>query len=215
MARYLVLLAVAIAAHAQGTTPKASATEYPVHVKSGLNEIGAEYMVHSFSAGEQMYVAEKYLVVEVALFPPKGKSVKVEASKFSLRVNGKKPLAVQNPAMVAASLKHQGWLSRHGLDGGIGLPGIGGGMGGPRTQSPFPGGPDPNRLPEPPRAPGGDSNTPHKDELNPEELLMKTALPEGNFDGPVSGFLYFPWTGKASAIKSIDLMYDDLKITLR
>src|SRR5512141_98224 len=99
MVRYLVFLAGALAAYAQGspgmtipaegTTPKASAAEYPVHARSGNLAIGAEYLVHSFGSGEQMYLAENYLVVEVALFPAKGESVTAGAGKFALRVNGK------------------------------------------------------------------------------------------------------------------------------
>ena len=75
--RYLVFLAFALAARAQGppgmgigaegTRPKASAAEYPVRAQSGNLAIGAEYMVHSFGSGERMYLAENYLVVEVAL----------------------------------------------------------------------------------------------------------------------------------------------------
>ena len=53
--RPLILLLAAVAAQAQGTTPKISAAEYPEHVQSGLNEIGAEYMVHSFSEGKQTF----------------------------------------------------------------------------------------------------------------------------------------------------------------
>ena len=72
-----------------------------------------------------------------------------------------------------------------------------------------------NRLPSPPRAPNGDSNTPQKETVKADELLMKTALPEGPHKGPVSGFVYFPWRGKVSTIKSIELVYDDVTIRLR
>jgi hypothetical protein len=215
MGRFLILLAAAVAAHAQGTTPKASANEYPVHAEVGANDIGAEYTVHSFNAGEEMYIAENYLVVEVALFPPKGKSVDVEMDKFSLRVSGKKnALMPDSPSVVAASLHHRDWTQRIPLPG-IGMGGTGGGMGGPRTQSPFPGGQDPNRLPAPPRAPDADPNVPARETVKPEELLMKTALPNGIHKGPVSGFIYFAWKGKASSIKSIDLLYDGVLLKLR
>src|ERR1035441_7199773 len=90
--RYLVILAFALLAQAQGTQPKASAAEYPVQAVAGNLAIGAEYTVHSFGSGEQMYLAENYLVVEVALFPPKGESVTADAAGFALRVNGKKTL---------------------------------------------------------------------------------------------------------------------------
>jgi hypothetical protein len=220
MARYVIFFAAAIAAYAQGTTPKPTAEEYPVHAAAGRDQLGAEYMVHSFSSGEQMFIAENYLVVEVALIPPKGDQVHVETTRFSLRVNGKKPLQPENPAAVVASLKHRDWQLPRGPQGGIGIPGIG--VGFPRQQGgPFPGGNDPNnpngngRLPAPPRAPDGDSNTPKKEPVNAEDILMKTALPEGTYKGAVSGFIYFPWRGKASSIKSIDLLYDDVTLKLR
>ena len=87
--KYLAIIAVLAAGYAQtsrptiateGTPPKPSAAEYPVQAKSGNLEIGADYLVHSFGTGEQMYLAENYLVVEVALFPPKGESVTVDSS---------------------------------------------------------------------------------------------------------------------------------------
>ncbi len=216
MLRYLVFLAAAIAAHAQGTTPKSAAQEYPVHAASGLNQIGADYMVHSFSSGQRMYLAENFLVVEVALFPPKGEIVQVDAGQFALRVNGKKlALMAQNPAMVAANLKHRDWQTPRGPQADLGLGGINVGLGRPRTQAPFPGGPEQNRLPTPPRAPDGDVNTPPRQTLPPEEVLIQTALPEGSYKGPVAGFVYFAWQGKASTIKSLDLIYAGVPLKLR
>ena len=123
--RYLAFLAAVLAAHAQGspglgihaegTPPKASAAEYPVQAESGSLAIGAEYMVHSFGSGEQMYLAENYLVVEVALFPPKGGSFTADAGKFALRVNGKRTLLyAQNPPMVASNLNRRDYNAPRG-----------------------------------------------------------------------------------------------------
>ena len=116
--RYLWLLAAALAAHAQGppgsgtrpegTHPKASAAEYPVQAQSGNLAIGAEYTVHSFGSGEQMYLAENYLVVEVALFPPKGESVTADAASFALRLNGKRTLLPSPVPAGAASHQSHG-----------------------------------------------------------------------------------------------------------
>ncbi len=215
MVRYLVFLAAAVAAYAQGSPPKPSADDYPVQAKSGTTRIGADFMVHSFSAGEDMFIAEKFLVVEVAFYPPKDGKVAVATSDFTLTVNGKKPLAAQNPAMVASALKHRDWQFPRGPLGNLGVGGVNVGGGQPRTQPPYPGAPDPNRLPNPPRAPDGDSNTPQRETPNAEEVLFKTALPEGTHSKPVSGFIFFPWTGKVSSIKSLELMYDGVAIKLR
>lgn len=215
--RIWIALAAALVLHAQGTTPKPSPSEYPVYAVAGHNEIGAEYMVHSFSAGEAMYIAENYLVVEVAFYPPGKKDpIAIDAAKLGLRVNGKKvPLVAQNPSLVAANLNHRDWQMPRGPQGDVGYGGIGVGMGGPRTQPPFPGGPDRNRLPNPPRSPDADPNVPPKEQEKPEEVLMKTALPNGVHEGPVSGFVYFPWQGKASSIKSLELIYDGTSLKLR
>src|SRR5215471_9667051 len=100
----------AVVAWAQGTTPKTKASDYPVHDAIGSTEIGADYMVHSFGRGEQLFIVERYLVVEVALFPPKDGTVTVDPLHFGLRVNGKKiPITPQPPSMVAAHLKHREW----------------------------------------------------------------------------------------------------------
>jgi len=72
MAHRAALLLPALAgtlAAQYGTAPKASEQEYPVRAKLEKLSIGAEYLVHSFSSGRQMFIAKDYLVVEVALFP--------------------------------------------------------------------------------------------------------------------------------------------------
>jgi hypothetical protein len=227
--RYLVFLAAALAAHAQsdprpptyseGTQTKTSAAEYPVRATSGNLAIGAEYMVHSFGSGEQMYLAENYLVVEVALFPPKGEGITAESAKFALRVNGKKVLLYpQTPQMVASNLNHRDWSAPRGPTADLGVGGVGVGLGYPQSRSPFPGAPDENRrLPNPPRAPdagvpgGGEA----KERVRPEEVLVRTALPEDAHRGPVSGFLYFPYAGKVSGLKSVELLFEDAVMKLR
>ena len=162
--RYLAIFAFALAAHAQGspgleiraegTQPKASAAEYPVQAISGNLTIGAEYMVHSFGGGEQMYLAERYLVVEVALFPPKGESVTADATKFALRVNGKKTLLYpQSPALVASHLNQREWETTRRVEADLGVAGVNIGLGHPEQRDPATGVPTGRRLPNPPRAP--------------------------------------------------------------
>jgi hypothetical protein len=217
--RYLVFLAVVpLAAHAQGTQPKASAAEYPVQAESGNLAIGAEYMVHSFGGGELMYLAENYLVVEVALFPPKGESVTADAAKFALRVNGKKTLLyAQSPALVASHLNQRGWETPRGATADLGVGGVDIGLGHPQDRDPVTGAPRGRRLPNPPRAP--DAGVPGGGEARqrerPEEVLIRTALPEDPHRPAVSGFLYFPYQGKASGVKSIDLLFQDAVMKLK
>ncbi|MFI5113467.1 MAG: hypothetical protein ACHP9S_11600 [Terriglobales bacterium] len=226
--RYLVFLAFALAAHAQGTSgleihaegtqPKASAAEYPVQAESGNLAIGADYMVHSFGAGEQMYLAENYLVVEVALFPPKGESVTADAARFALRVNVKKTLLyAQSPALVASHLNRRDWETTRGVTADLGVGGVDIGLGQPQERDPVTGAPRGRRLPAPPRAPdtGIPSGVERTQRERPEELLIRTALPEVTLRGAVSGFLYFPYQGKASGLKSIDLLFQDAVMKLK
>src|SRR5271157_4221493 len=107
--RYWLLLFSA-AAFGQGTEAKPKAEDYEAHASTRTAAIGAEYMVHSFSRGDKAFLAKDYLVVEVALFPPKGETIEVRNSDFELRINGRKALVTPDAvSMVAASLQHPEW----------------------------------------------------------------------------------------------------------
>jgi hypothetical protein len=188
-----------------GTAPKASAQDYPVHAKLEKLSIGAEYLVHSFSRGREMFIAKDYLVVEVALYPANGESLLVNAGHFSLRVNDRKQVLLpQAPEFVANSLKYPD--SNTGLHTVETLGPVV--LGQPRTVDRFPGDPNARSGPEPPRVPednpGGLEKSPP---VKPEELVVQTALPEGERRKPASGFLYFPYRGKVSRIRSLELLF--------
>ena len=203
---------------AQGTTPKPSAADYPAHGEADGVAIGAEYMVHSFGSGEQMYLARNYLVVEVALYPPKDTTFTADRSRFELHVNGKKTgIAPQAPQAVAANLSHPEWQSEQpGVSAAGGGGGIGVGTGNPTRGTPFPGAPQ-QRLPAPPRAPDADSSggLDRKTPVRAEEVLLQTALPVEPHRGPVSGFLFFPYSGKTGSIKSLELFYEGAVLKVR
>ena len=219
--RYLAILLTVAAGLAQtdrakifieGTPPKASASEYPITGHWASLDIGADYLVHSFGTGEQMYMAENFLVVEVALFPEKGESVTVAYGPFQLRINGKKTLlAPLAPAFAASNLNRRDPNQSGGPMAGINLGGIGIGTGGQRGGSPYPGGPDDRRMPAPPRSDDGEL----KPVVRAEDILVRTALPDGTFKGPVSGFLYFPYNGKASSVKTAELWFHDVALKLK
>jgi hypothetical protein len=213
----MVGLAVAVLAAAQGTTPKPSAADYPVRSEAGGVPIGGEFMVHSFGSGEQMYVVENYLVVEVALYRPKDQEQTLDISQFALHINGKKTgIVTQAPSMVAASLNHRDWQQRPAMDVGAGAGPIGVGTGYPPNRAPFPGAPQP-RYPAPPRAPDADppGGMERRAAVTPADILMRTALPTEPRRGPISGFLYFPYTGKTSSIKSLELTWMGSVLKLR
>jgi len=204
--RWILLCFTAALAFAQGTKPKPAPSDYEVHTMAGPLDLGAEYMVHSYSAGEQMYLAERYLIVEVALYPlMKSDPVSVDLKDFALRVNHNALIPAQPPQQAAASLRHGAYGGQGGprMSGGIGAGPIGIGTGQPR------------RLPAPPRAPDADPGGISREQVTPEEVLLQIALPEGPHKGAVSGFLYFPFTGKSSSIKTVELEYKGLTLKLK
>ncbi len=189
-----------------GTTPKASAQDYPVHATLEKLSIGAEYTVHSFSRGREMFIAKDYLVMEVALFPANGQSLRVNAGDFTLRVNGRKQaLSPQAPEIVANALKYPDPNTGTGLHPTAQLgPVI---LGQPRPAERFPGDPNaPNPRPTqvPADSPTGMDKEPP---VTAEQLVVEAALPEGERHQPTSGFLYFPYRGKISHIRSLELVF--------
>jgi hypothetical protein len=177
--------------------------------------IGAEFMIHSFSGQGQMYIAKDFLVVEVALYPPEGKPVHSDPGAFSLRINGKRPIEAAPISLVTSSLQHPDWQSGPRLEGGAGAGPAGVIFGRPRaTQIP---GQQPPSTPAPPRVPD-DDQTPGVQagpRVRADELAVNTALPKGDFRHSVSGFVYFPFRGKASSIKSVELVIGETAIKLR
>ena len=210
MAYRIALLLPALAgtlAAQYGTTPKASEQDYPVRAKLEKLSIGAEYLVHSFSSGRQMFIAKDYLVVEVALFPAKGENLLVNASHFSLRVNGRKQaLSPQAPEIVANALRYPDPNTGHGLQPTAQLGPIV--LGQPRPTERFPGDPNGQTGRLPPGAPTDDPSGADKEPpVKAEELAVQAALPEGEHHGPTSGFLYFPYRGNIHRIRSLELVF--------
>jgi len=175
--------------------------------------------VHSFSRGEQTFIAKDYLVVEVALYPPKGQTVVIADAGFSLRINGRKPLLQpQPPSMAAASLAHPEWEQAAGVRPEVGVSAGNAGVilgGPPRNPNPFPGSQPPG-APLPPRvqSPAEQSGL-GKEPVTGDVMLLETALVEGPHHAAVSGFLYFPFRGKIGSIKTLELLYRDAVMKLR
>jgi len=213
--RWLLLLLSPAALLAQGTDPRPKPEDYEAHGQTAGAAIGAEFMIHSFSGRGITYLAPDYLVVEVALYPPAGASLEVVPGAFSLRLNGKKGLL--SPAattMVAASLQHPEWQTPPHLQAGAGVGNSTVILGAPRqSQTPYPS--DPRSAPPRPRPQDSDPDGLRTPPVKAEELVVETALPEGQHRGPVSGFLYFPFRGKAGSLKTVELLFEDAVIKLR
>jgi hypothetical protein len=220
--RYAIALA-AVASYlgAQtGLPPRPTASDYPAHADSADASVGAEYMVHTFGAVGQTYVAADHLVVEVAVYPPKGKPVNVAAGDFTLHINGHKTgLVAQSPGFVASALKYADWETRRNVETSVGMGSAGVILGRPRAAARFPGDrrdPDSSRLPPAPRAPDTTPGAVERRQApKAEEVVVDTALPDGLREGPVSGYIYFAYKGKTKSIKSLQLRYRGAVLQLK
>ncbi len=195
---------------AEVTDPKQKAADYPVHAVAGTVSVGAEYMVRSYQGRNHTFVTNDYLVVLVAVYPPKFQKIPVSLDQFTLRVNGK-TVHAQMTSFVAASVKYPDWGRdrRVTAAGGLGDVGV---ILGPTPAPRFPGDPTPtrDRLPRPPRAPddGRPGGVDPPEPVQPEEIIVTYALPEGECSVPVSGYVYFPYRKKTKSIRSLDLVYN-------
>ncbi len=208
----VVAMAVPGLMHAQGTTPKEKPSDYPVHAAVGRATIAAENMGHSIAAPGGMLFAGDYLVIEVAFYSDSKEPLALAAGQFKLRLNGRKTLIFpQSAGMVAASIKYPDWEQRPNLTvaGSAGNAGVI--VGQPRATERFPGdrrAPE-NRLPQPPRAPDQDHTGLDKAPApSTGEIVQRAALPEGEVKLPAGGLLYFPYKGKLSTLKSVELIYE-------
>jgi hypothetical protein len=217
--RYWLLLFSVGLAFGQGTEPKPKAENYEVHASTPTAAIGAEYMVHSFSRGDKGFLAKDYLVVEVALYPPKGETVEVRNSNFSLRINGRKAvLTPEAVSMVAASLQHPEWeqprpngeIDASTRNAGVVIGGP------PRNSHPFPGSNEPGtELPPRVDVPKDNPSGVEKEQVKAEVVAVETALVEGPHHAAFSGFLYFAYRGKPSSVKTLELLYRDAVLKLK
>ncbi|HYI95953.1 MAG TPA: hypothetical protein VEX68_20595 [Bryobacteraceae bacterium] len=209
--RFVIALAtLALVSSLEALDARESPTQYPVQGVTADMKVGVEYMVRSFLADNQSFTIDDYLIVEVGVFPQH--EAKLDLRRFTLRINGNAVLLTQTPGMVAASVKYPDWTMRPSVQAGattadgrgviIGRdPRVGRWPGDPR-QSPEP----QNRTPE---------VTPDKQPIDYERLITRSALPEGRFNKPLAGFLYFPYDGKLKSIKRVELLIDDNVLKLR
>jgi hypothetical protein len=169
---------------------RATPGDYQAHAPAGPVTIGAEFMQHSVPTPKGLLASEDYVVVEAGVFGPPGARTTLNPSDFSLRINGKKPQQSEPYVAVFKSLKDPEWepdvpVEQKGKTS-IGSTGLG------KTA-----GNDPPVVPKPP----------FKLQREWNLRLQKASFPEGDRALPQAGLLYFRYTGKASGIHSIELMY--------
>jgi hypothetical protein len=186
------------AAAQQGLDTRRSASEYPVHGAAGDIAVAAEFHYRALDRGRDAIFLREGLVVEVALFASGKQRVPVSASKFWLRVNGKKLLLAIHSGLVLSQDRYgsQPALNVQVMDGNVQI-----------------GGPAERQLPEEsgrqapvPRV--EDPNLPQREAPSMAELLDQMALPEGKRSLPIAGLVYFHYKKKMKSIKKLELIYE-------
>ncbi|HEV2687378.1 MAG TPA: hypothetical protein VGV35_02455 [Bryobacteraceae bacterium] len=196
--------------HAQNATPRAKATDYPIHAELSSMEAGVEYLVHSIPGEGRYYFAKDYLVIEIGAFPSTRDGVAIFASQFTLLVNSKTVLYTVSPGMVASSMKHPDWARQRGVVAQAGNDNATITLGAPAPTARFPGDPGGNvpvNTPRPPQTDDG-KDLGKQPERPLDEAIAVAALPEGRADKPVRGCLFFYFEGKTKSIKSLALVYE-------
>jgi hypothetical protein len=191
----LLLAGIAVG---QGTRPGSNASAYEVQGALGDLTIGAEYLVHSVPGSSGYLIAENYLVVEAAFFGPRLRTIKLSQSDFELRVADKKTgalrtIGAQSPAFAPSFTAPQR------------------APGDPGQRAPLPR--PPTRVPTSVNNSGIDRDT----TLPAGRQIEQASLPVGEQELPVSGVLFFPFKGKTTSIKSLELIYTSPtgKLTLK
>jgi hypothetical protein len=175
----------------KGLPPRATPADYQTHAQTGALTIAAEFPGHSVPTVQGPLSTEDFIVVETALFGAPDARMKISASDFSLRVNGKKAALPTVPyGMILRSLKDPEWQppeppkkSKTSVGGA--------GEGGQGEDAP----PAPVKIPiEVQRAMA--------------QRVQKATLPEGDRVLPQAGLIYFQYRGGTKGIRSVELIYD-------
>jgi hypothetical protein len=197
---FLLVAAVSLFAHRQnaggksleateltGMPPRATPGDYPSQARIGDITIAAEFMGHSVPKPEGPLATDDYVVVETGFFGPPGGRIKLATEDFSLRINGKKPLASQPFGLVEASVKDPQWSPP--------VPAESKSKGGLST-----GGADSSSTP-------AIVHVPFPLRRAMELYIQKVSLLEGDRALPQAGLIFFQYRGKTQNIHSLELIY--------
>ena len=175
----------------QGILPRQASTDYPARAQQGGNAVGAALLtskeVHNAFASDLI----RYLVVEVAVYPQDGKTLKVARDDFALRASDSflRPL---DPVTIADQ-KQKVSSSDHNI--GV-YPTAGVGVSTYPTYDPNSGRMRTNtgvytNVGVGVGVGGGSAASVRNLGVMQQELFDK-GFPEGEFSKPVCGYLYFP-----------------------
>jgi len=176
-----------------GIAVRASAAEYQTAVKVGAYTLAVDFDAHAVPTSDGVFSTEEFIVFEVAMYGPAGSHLPLMFEDFSLRINGKKqPTPSQPFTFVFKSLKNAEWEAtlepvKKESGNGINAGGAGGGGG--------------DNLPPP------KPKMPIDVERRMELRVQKAAVPEADRPLPVTGLIFFPYSGKTKGIRSMELIY--------
>ena len=195
MAQFLSAQASDPAKAQSGLPARATPADYQTQAKLGHVIIGAEFTGHGIPNAQQPLNSEDYVAVEVGLFGAADSRLMIGPTDFSLRINGKKDLLPSQPwGLVAKGVKDLEWVSPDAVPGEAKSKGsVNGGGGGGQGGSTLP--------PPPPKVP--------IDVLRGWQSAVKNAaLTQGDRALPQAGLIYFPYRGKVTSIRSLELIYE-------
>lgn len=177
------------ASKTRGMPARATPNDYQAHTQVGPVTLGAEFMKHEVQTAGKLLTTEDYVVVEAGVFGPPGARATVNPADFTLRINGKKPMASEPYEMVFKSLKDPEWEPDIPAD--------------QKKQSATSIGNGQQAGQPPPTPP----KPPFKLQREWNQAMEKYAFPEGDRTLPQAGLLFFRHSGKDSNVRSLELIY--------
>jgi hypothetical protein len=203
----LLLVAASLSLlQAQGTKTREDPGKYRAHAQIGSLGIAADLLGHYIPLEGTAIRTNNYLVVEVALFAPPNTKVAINSGQFALKVNGQLFLP-QSPGLVTVGYVVPDMRERRSrleADAGVGPVIVSAGR--DPVQTKFPGDTNPADSPLPPRSNGSDDAL-QRDPVDPVKAVSNAALPEGSHATPISGYLFYAYTGKLKRIKHAEIEY--------
>jgi len=216
---FAVLLFVSAAlAGPNGTVPRPSATQYPLHAQANGVSLGAKLL--SREEARKTFASDVNrccIVVEVALYPDRASSLNISLNDFALRQkNAESAIKPSIPKVVAASIQRKAESDRDitvststgvGYDSGTAYD--------PNTSAP-------RRISGVYTQAGvgvaiGDSNGPgasDKDRGVMETELKEKGLSEGATAKPMAGYIYFPVLPKKKGDYQLEYVSEGKKLVL-
>lgn len=212
-----LLLGPAFAAP-KGTVPRASAEKYALH--AAQDGVGIGVLLLSQEQARKQFVSDMNrccVVLEIALYPDKGKPLPVSLDDFAISTVGTESASKPASArVVAATLQKKAADTR---DVSV-YPSVGVGYGSagydPVTGTRTPGG----TYKQVGVGVGIGGNGPQagstdKDRAAMETELSEKGLPEGSASAPVAGYVYFPMTRKKGTSLQLSYMVNGQKVVLK